>query len=232
MSLLQEKVPSEELAALLAGYEGRGGIVEFVIFGHDAPRLSEPELHREAAIATLRVFADRNERYFAQPDIIQLFVKAGLNPNDHFRIGTEPEKAKGRQITVADFVGPLFDAPSRRLLLRGRTRSHLNDYFLADDEERPDTVRQVPHYANEGFAYAFTEPPYSMSGTRNEINALFLSLNTLLFNDFQDALVIYQWSTDWSTYFDAGHEWWGAFLWTVHNPKAHFMIGVGASTTD
>lgn len=71
-----------------------------------------------------------------------------------------------------------------------------------------------------------------MSGTHKDINTLFLSIANELFGGFQCSLEIYQWSTNWSNYFDAGHEWWGSFLWTVEPEGANYIVGVAASSTD
>ncbi|MBV9851394.1 MAG: hypothetical protein JO250_17125 [Armatimonadetes bacterium] len=231
--MLEQVHPAPDLARLIRDYEGRGGVLMFAFFSDDFPRLPEPELHREAAIATLQAFAERNERYFAQEAVVQAFINAGLDPETHFRVTTQPEKAQGREITIAEFVGPLYEVGSHRLLLRGRTRNHLNHYFFAGEPESPGTVREIPGgMTGYGYAYAFTEPPYNLRGTSEEINTLFLSMNVQLFQDFEEAVTFYEWSTDWSTYFDAGHEWWGAFLWTVHNTKTNLILGIGASTTD
>lgn len=56
--------------------------------------------------------------------------------------------------------------------------------------------------------------------------------NTALFADDWSRLEIVSWSTDWSPYFDAGHEWWGAFLWTVYVPAREWIVVVAASATD
>jgi hypothetical protein len=42
---------------------------------------------------------------------------------------------------------------------------------------------------------------------------------------------IWQWPTDWSGYFDAGHEWWGSCCWTLWTQPDR-VLGIVASTTD
>jgi hypothetical protein len=84
----------------------------------------------------------------------------------------------------------------------------------------------------EGYRYAFSEPPYSLRESKQEVNELFIGVNQALFDRFEAPLEIYEWSNDWSTYFDPGNEWWGAFLWTVWNEKKNWVIGIGASATD
>ena len=75
--------------------------------------------------------------------------------------------------------------------------------------------------------YAFLEPPY---GTPY-LKADFIRFNEILFPNRQ-ALEVYRWNDDFSNYFDAGKEWWGAFFWTVYNPYWDRYIGIIASETD
>jgi len=82
---------------------------------------------------------------------------------------------------------------------------------------------------------AFTDPPYGLSEKNKDVvGALFSEINRHLFGGFHDELEIYSWSSDWSSYFDAGNEWWGAFLWTVRNRQTarRQIIVIAASTTD
>lgn len=124
----------------------------------------------------------------------------------------EEEKASGHEITRLEFLGPCFDANTQRLTCI-YSRNH-GEYFT------------------QGYADAFSDPPYLLESTWEETNTLFLALNSYLFDNFQHEHEIYAWSTDWSNYFDAGKEWWGAFLWTFYNKAKGFIVAVGASTTD
>lgn len=80
-----------------------------------------------------------------------------------------------------------------------------------------------------GFQYAFLEPPYGLSGTPEVGQQLCLILGTFL---TEGQPQIRRWSTDWSGYFDAGNEGWGAFFWTILNPEHGWIAAIGASTTD
>ena len=62
-----------------------------------------------------------------------------------------------------------------------------------------DAGEQIPHW------YAFLEPPQWFDATPED----FARANDALFPEGADALEVYEWTTDWSNYFDAGHEWWG-----------------------
>lgn len=46
------------------------------------------------------------------------------------------------------------------------------------------------------------------------------------------ALVCMAWTTDWATYFEPGHEWWGAFCWTGYDPARATIAVLLAASTD
>ena len=94
------------------------------------------------------------------------------------------------------------------------------------------------------FIYALLSPPYpmilkntifpEMEGNKKEY-VLNKYLSVILgVKTAKDAerLVIYEWSDDWSVFFDEGKEWWGCYFWTVYNPVTKNIIVLGASTTD
>ena len=47
-----------------------------------------------------------------------------------------------------------------------------------------------------------------------------------------DDLDIWRWETDWTNYFEAGREWWGEYLWTVHRPGSGRVAVIAGSSTD
>lgn len=157
-------------------------------------------------------------------------------------LSRESDEFSGERITVREFLGWQYDARNDCLVLRGRQSGHYNDYFtypylldaycLTDKsilEEQWDADLQV----GQGFAYAFSEPPYTMRyGDRREFNTLFRGLCFALFGGLSDDLEIYRWDTHWSNYFDAGREWWGAFLWTVQRPGSSNIAVIAGSTSD
>ena len=83
----------------------------------------------------------------------------------------------------------------------------------------------------DGYKGCFFLPPYGLYGNE-DFSALFDEINFNLFGVEPERWVIYRWSTDWSNYFDAGHEWWGAFYWTVYSAETSLLTTVGASSTD
>ena len=94
-----------------------------------------------------------------------------------------------------------------------------------------DTTWTIPN--TDGYMTAFYNPPYDLNGDLEKHKKLFDAVNKLLFNPMSDNnLKIYEWSTDWSNFFDAGKEWWGTFYWTVYNKEKSYVIVVAASSTD
>ena len=75
---------------------------------------------------------------------------------------------------------------------------------------------------------AFLEPPCGCRYGPED----FLSFNAVLFPNGPEKLIAYSWSTDWSNYFDDGHEWWGASCWSVYDPDLDRIAVISASATD
>ena len=90
-------------------------------------------------------------------------------------------------------------------------------FFAAVSEKRGSNYRG-----------AFLYPPH---GSWFE-NRDFDRVNTALFPNGTDGLEVYEWTTDWSDYFDAGHEWWGALCFTVYDKTLDRFTVIMASATD
>ncbi len=90
----------------------------------------------------------------------------------------------------------------------------------------------VPNDENFGttvpYWYAFLEPVH---GRRNKPED-FKRVNEVLFPNGTDALDIYEWTTDWSDFFDAGHEWYGACCWSVYDKSLNRYVVMLVSATD
>lgn len=93
-----------------------------------------------------------------------------------------------------------------------------------DDREMRDAVHdeRIPYW------YAFLKTPYA-TGYRAED---FLKINDVLFPNGAGSLEVYEWSTEWSNYFDDGHEWWGAACWSIYDRSLARYVVLMASTTD
>ena len=109
------------------------------------------------------------------------------------------------------------------------------DEFWGPDDVAPTPIGDhgwsIPNV--EGYKTAFFLPPYGLQNPQNRNTVLFDRLNERLFGNAQkNELVIYSWSNQCSGYFDAGLEWWGAFLWTIAHPDKKNITLIGASSSD
>ncbi|MBQ6907500.1 MAG: hypothetical protein IJT38_03700 [Clostridia bacterium] len=85
-------------------------------------------------------------------------------------------------------------------------------------------------YKEETLNYrkAFLYPPH-----RNSYNGRdFVRVNAALFPNGTDGLEVFEWNTDWSEYFDEGHEWWGALCLTAYDKTLDRFVIIMASATD
>ena len=92
------------------------------------------------------------------------------------------------------------------------------------------------------YAYAFLEPPhgnYVATGKKQGKHRYrdanvddFAAINAALFPEGTDELEVFEWTTDWSNYFEAGHEWWGANCWSVYDRRMNRYVVILASDTD
>lgn len=76
--------------------------------------------------------------------------------------------------------------------------------------------------------YAFLKTPHGTGYGPEDI----VKINDVLFPDGAGSLEVYEWTTDWSNYFDDGHEWWGAACWSVYDKSMDRYVVMMASTTD
>ncbi len=173
---------------------------------HEEP-VSEPSTHQRAALLALESFGSFSRR---------------------------PRQMRPVLLDVSAFVGPYFDQARGKLVMRGRTAPHLNDYFCVGDEQPEGNIVNIePPHRYCGYAYAFAEPMHGLDISDERAQQLFVDLKRELFNDFVD-LVIYQWRGHWSDYFDesvVGTAMIHAF-WTVHNPALGAIVGIGATRGD
>lgn len=88
--------------------------------------------------------------------------------------------------------------------------------------------------------FAFLEPPYGASPIIQNHKVIrrglsvddFHKMNQLLFPNGAESLTVYEWTTDWSDYFDDGHEWWGAACWSIYDKILKRYVVILASATD
>ena len=87
-------------------------------------------------------------------------------------------------------------------------------------DNKPGTA--VPYW------YALMEPVHGRKNRPED----FKRVNGVLFPNGTDELVIYEWTTDWSDYFDDGHEWYGACCWSVYDKSMDRYVVMLVSATD
>ena len=75
---------------------------------------------------------------------------------------------------------------------------------------------------------AFLYPPHKNGYTGRD----FVRVNAALFPKGTDGLEAYEWTTDWSDYFDDGREWWGTLCLTVYDDGLGRFTVIMASATD
>lgn len=193
-------------------------IVSFAIEGSiiDIYSLSE-----YAAVEGMKIFAQRIENNWQarKSEVIKNFPKFDFEKR--FKLKIYDNKPIGSEISFQEFVG-------------------------FDYENQPVNIR---NYEGCKLAYALLEPPYGLNieigGKRGSDEYCdlrtkkFTALYRMFLDDFvllseykKEDLVIYSWSDDWSSFFDAGKEWWGTYFWTVYNKKNNTIIVIGASESD
>ena len=136
---------------------------------------------------------------------------------------------------VADKLSPLiYDIDKAKA-----TPLDPNDFFYCPNIVKTDYYGNVyydaewePNDENYGttvpYWYAVMEPVH---GRRNKPED-FKKVNEALFPNGTGALDIYEWTTDWSDLFDAGHEWYGACCWSVYDKNLSRYVVMLVSATD
>jgi hypothetical protein len=178
------------------------------------------------------------------PDYQSINRQALRNIEPH-GVTCDTEKMTSQKITLKQFFGPAYVVDDRRLIVRGETIR--NKFFYADEaNETPEKAVRFPlsakaiqgdkdlydGYIVNGYAQAFTNPVHPYKGKKVDMLRFFDEVNEVLFDDFSDDVTILQWSTDWSSFFEPGKEWWGAYWWTLYNKSKNQVIVIAASATD
>lgn len=96
------------------------------------------------------------------------------------------------------------------------------------DETRKSGLTSYNPPEEFSYHYAFCHPPTS----RPLPTKAFAELNWTLFPHGTEHLEIFEWAPNFSNYFDAGLEYWGAAMWTVYDRLSEGYVVIGASGTD
>ena len=183
-------------------------VIDYCLIAPDAPYRGIRS-HREAALfAMLKMI----ERYLADQRTSEKRQRSEEVAEDLFPWSLDFGKAEARRIDPAEF---LFVPTAVRKIKCGAT---------VYDRKGPDVDagEQIPYW------YAFLEPPQWFDATPED----FERVNDALFPKGIDALEVYEWTTDWSNYFEAGHEWWGTACWSVYDRHLDRFAVLFASATD
>ena len=179
-------------------------VIDYVLLKNDTVYQGAGSHDRAVLYAMLKVI----ERYLDEHREIEETYGTGHLFPWSFDFG----KAKAVRISTSSF---LYEPKIIR-----RDRNGTVFYDMKD----PDTGKgeQIPYW------YAFLEPPHTSGYTPED----FHKVNTVLFPEGTEGLEVYEWSTDWSSCFDDGHEWWGTACWSVYDPAPDRFIVLFASATD
>lgn len=94
--------------------------------------------------------------------------------------------------------------------------------------ETDEFFSQEEWEGERSYRSAFLDPPCGNGYTEAD----FEKINAALFPNGTGDTEIFKWSTDWSDYFDDGHEWWGALCVTVYDKSLDRFAVILASATD
>ena len=119
------------------------------------------------------------------------------------------------------------------------TELNPNDFFYCPNIVKTDHYGNVHYDAkwkpsddNIGttvpYWYALMEPVKEKKNKPED----FKKLNEVLFPNGTDKLNIYEWTTDWSDFFDDGHEWYGACCWSIYDKSMERYVVMLVSATD
>jgi hypothetical protein len=225
---------SSRIERALQTYAEAGGCLDYFAFDlDDSDAQLEPlVLHRNAVQVVMSSIELEQSAHLEQ-----LWAKDLISQEnkERARFKFDLAEAHPRPVSVEEFLGSHFDLVAKKLIVRGARKSNLNRYFLAGLEESKAFERFPRHggeFSCDGYAACFAEPPHGVGTTGSVLEEWFNLINAELFGGLIDGLEILLWSNDWSSYFDDGKEWWGAYLWSIHNPINKRLAVIGASTTD
>ena len=147
---------------------------------------------------------------------------------------------------VLDYFIIESDTNHKEVLLYAMNKIKEEDDFITIDKGKmeykiisPNVLFQLPknyekekNNLNNGYKrpywYLFLDPP---TNTHYDVDD-FIKINNILFPKGKDNLEIYDWSVNWSNYFDDGLEWWGASAISIYDKLLNRYVIILASSTD
>lgn len=203
-----------EQAEFLVRYFNLGGVLDFCLLEFEATDAGRLEISKEAALAAMKIFAEKRSTQFYQV--------------------TVDGAPRGGRISFREFLGSGFDFENERVAMFrynfGSRSSADSNGLLRALLDPPYSLRLRPETEAERFS-----PEYGVAEQAAMTAFLFEFLDKVLgVRNLRELsrFEIYEWSDDWSNYFDGGKEWWGTFFWTLLDPEKRTVAVLAASTTD
>lgn len=148
----------------------------------------------------------------------------------------------GTPISDRTFFGDWYDFDCGQLLKLGRYKTAAGSELENPPLRSLDDVRilsgssSCPEPGSGGqFAYAFSNPPYSLAARPSAVQAVFEEIRDFILPPRRHSEIV-DWSNarlpEVSDYFDAGAEWWGIFLFGIFIPSLRRLTIIAGSTTD
>lgn len=218
---------------LLKRVKAVGIDVDFVFLEtQDEMQITAEKVHHQAVVLAMDLVRARVDAWAEKTASEESIPRSKI-----FQVQVDPRKQevmKGRRIDEREFLGSRYHHVRNGLIVRGESPLQ-NEFFFHQDRFEPKNILgrgTIDNGIGTGYAYAFSDPPYGIRLRSKEIAALFTKVNNYLLGGISKQSIIFKWPTDWSNYFDAGHEWWGSFLWSFANPGDSRIIVILASSTD
>ena len=190
---------------LIEKYDRR--VIDYCLIEGDTPHQGKRS-HKEAILFAMLKVMERDISTQTKAEI----QDCGEVQDEPFPWSLDMGKAQAHPLDPANF----FHIPE--ILRTDRVGRRFYDCGLPD----PLKGEQILYW------YAFWETPHPSGYGPDD----FRKVNSALFPEGMDHLEIYEWTTDWSNYFDDGHEWWGAACWSVYDKRMNRYAVIMAESTD
>ncbi|MBR6323131.1 MAG: hypothetical protein IKR59_09690 [Lachnospiraceae bacterium] len=159
--------------------------------------------------------------------VFDLLAKQCTEDEENARIMPGDDAAEERRLLAYDIdqAEPSLLDPQEFFCCPNIVKTDYYGNVRYDAGWRPDDENigtTVPYW------YALMEPIYGRRNTPED----FKKVNEILFPNGTDALDIYEWTTDWSDFFDDGHEWYGACCWSAYDKTLNRYVVMLVSATD
>ena len=131
---------------------------------------------------------------------------------------------------VLKLLSEKLKVPENKELMEGFVKELLP--FCSTGESRLDEIYElcIEKIIQEQATAFYKDFPIDEIRTR--LIEDFIRINKLLFPKGQEHLEIYDWSVEWSNFFDDGLEWWGAAAISIYDKLLDRYIIIFASATD